>query len=47
MMQFMYMNGHPLLCRIVAPADKAVIGHGFTVTRDTATVAYWNLYYCY
>jgi hypothetical protein len=47
MMPFMYVNGCPLLCSILATADKAVIVHGFTVTRDTATVAYWKVYYCY
>jgi hypothetical protein len=36
-MPVMYLND-VLFCSIVATADKAVIGHGFILTRDTATV---------
>jgi hypothetical protein len=33
----MYVNGHPLFCTIIGTTDKGAIGHGTTVTRDTAT----------
>jgi hypothetical protein len=37
MMPVMCVNGCPLLCSIIATADKAVMGHSFTIITDAAT----------